>query len=124
MARVRTRDTAPELAVRRQLRGLGLTGYRLHRKDLPGKPDIAFISRKKAIFIHGCFWHGHDCKDGQRQPKTSRDYWLPKIEGNRRRDEKHIVELAAMDWEVLTVWECELRHPDALAARLAAFLSD
>lgn len=122
MRRIRSKDTSPELAVRKLLRGLGHTGYRVHRKDLPGNPDVAFMGRKKALFIHGCFWHGHDCKEGLRKPKSRRDYWLPKIEGNRRRDEKHLAELTAMGWDVLTVWECDLRDTQALDKELREFL--
>lgn len=124
MRRIRSKDTTPELGVRKLLRGLGFTGYRIHRKGLPGKPDVAFIGRKKALMIHGCFWHGHDCKDGVRKPKSRQDYWLPKIEGNRQRDVKHLAELAEMGWSVLTVWECELRDPTALSQKLAAFMTD
>ena len=123
MRRIRSKDTAPELAVRHMLRALGFTGYRLHRKDLPGRPDVAFIGRRKAIVIHGCFWHGHDCKEGLRKPRSNQDYWLPKIERNRQRDAKHLAELTQLGWDVLTVWECELRDLDALAARLAAFMA-
>ncbi len=122
MRAVRSRDTAPELAVRRLLRGLGLTGYRLHRNELPGKPDVVFVGRKKAIFIHGCFWHGHDCPRGRRAPATNADYWRNKIERNRQRDSQHLSELASMGWDVLTVWECELRDLNKLTASLRAFL--
>lgn len=124
MRRIRSKDTSPELVVRKLLRGLGFTGYRIHRKDLAGKPDVAFIGRKKAVMIHGCFWHGHNCKEGLRKPKSRLDYWLPKIEGNRWRDEKHRAELSAMGWSVLTVWECELADPAMVAEKLAAFLKE
>lgn len=124
MRRIRSKDTSPELAVRKLLRGLGFTGYRVHRKDLPGKPDVAFVGRKKAVMIHGCFWHGHDCKEGLRKPKSRLDYWLPKIEGNRHRDEKHLAELTGMGWSVLTVWECEMGDPVMLADKLEAFLAE
>lgn len=122
MRRIRSKNTGPELAVRKLVRDLGFTGYRIHRKDLPGKPDIVFIWRKKAIFIHGCFWHGHRCKEGLREPKSNRDYWLPKIERNRQRDLLHLAELERLGWSVLTVWECDLREPRVLSAKLAAFL--
>jgi DNA mismatch endonuclease (patch repair protein) len=124
MRRIRSKNTAPELAVRQLLRGLGFTGYRIHRKELPGKPDVAFIGRKKAILIHGCFWHGHDCKEGRREPKSNRSYWLPKIERNRQRDAQHLAELVRLGWSVLTVWECELRDTTALSLRLAAFIAN
>ena len=121
MRAIRATDTGPELAVRRALREAGFTGYRLHRKDLPGTPDIAFLCRKKAIFVHGCFWHGHDCAEGLRRPRSRQDYWLPKIYGNQVRDARHVASLAAQGWSVLTVWECEVSQP-ALASRLAAFM--
>lgn len=122
MRRIRSKDTGPELAARRTLRALGFTGYRIHRKDLPGKPDITFIGRKKAVLIHGCFWHGHDCNIGMRKPKSNQDYWLPKIERNRKRDAIHLVELRRMGWSVLTVWECETKNTDALAEKLREFM--
>lgn len=123
MRRIRSKDTAPELQVRALLRYLGFTGYRIHRRELPGKPDIAFISLRKAILIHGCFWHGHDCKEGARKPKSNVGYWLPKIEGNRKRDAEHLAELHRTGWQVLTVWECDLPERELLAARLTGFLS-
>jgi DNA mismatch endonuclease (patch repair protein) len=124
MRRIRSKNTSPELAVRQLLRGLGFTGYRIHRKELPGKPDVVFIGRKKAIMIHGCFWHGHDCKEGRREPKSNRGYWLPKIERNRERDAQHLAELVRLGWSVLTVWECELRDTMTLSLKLAAFMEN
>ena len=123
MRAVKGRDTTPELLVRRLLRGIA-RGYRLCRPDLPGKPDVAYIGRKKAIFVHGCFWHGHDCKRGARMPKQNADYWQTKIAGNRARDEKHRAQYAEMGWRVLTIWECETRDEAALAARLRAFVCE
>lgn len=122
MARVKSRDTAPELLVRRMLTDLGYR-YRLHRSDLPGKPDIAFIGRRKAIFVHGCFWHGHDCKRGARVPKTNREYWTAKIARNRARDADSAARLMAMGWVVLALYECEMRDGDTLRERLSAFLA-
>lgn len=124
MRRIRSKDTAPEIADRQLVRTLGFTGYRLHRKDLPGKPDIAFIGRRKAIFVHGCFWHGHDCKEGARQPKSNAGYWLTKIAGNARRDAAHVADLEAKGWSVLIVWDCELRSLPEVTQRLGSFLSD
>ena len=124
MRLIRGKNTGPEMAVRRLLREMGLKGYRLHRKDLPGKPDVVFVGKRKAILIHGCFWHGHDCKAGLREPKSNRDYWLPKIERTRQRDTAHLAELEQLGWSVLTVWECELRNSAALAAKLGAFMGD
>jgi len=123
MRAVKARDTTPELLVRKLLRAFA-PHYRLHRRDLPGVPDIAYIGAKKAIFVHGCFWHGHDCKRGAREPKTNADYWRGKIARNRARDEKHLAQYAALGWNVLTVWECETRDAASLTERLRAFLSD
>ena len=120
MRAVKTRDTGPELIVRRLLHSLGYR-YRLHRKDLPGKPDVAFLSRRKAIFVHGCFWHGHGCSKG-RLPKSRLDYWKPKLNGNRERDGRKEEELRAMRWRVLVIWQCETADLDALALRLQDFL--
>lgn len=122
MRAIRSKNTRPELLVRKLLRDAGLTGYRLHRKDLPGRPDIAFIGRRRAIFVHGCFWHGHECREGQRGAKTRTEYWSPKIAGNRARDERHLQALRDAGWEVLVVWECDLPDP-ALSARLASFVT-
>jgi DNA mismatch endonuclease, patch repair protein len=121
MARVRSQDTTPERVVRRLLTEFGYR-YRLHRSDLPGKPDIAFIGRRKAIFVHGCFWHGHDCVRGAREPKTNSDYWRAKIAGNRARDIASREALEAMGWRVLPIWECQLRDRSKLSHRLAEFL--
>ncbi len=119
MRRVKGRDTAPELKVRRILWRLGAR-YRLHRKDLPGKPDIVLPSRKLAIFVHGCFWHGHDCARGSRVPKANRDYWLGKVGRNRARDIETRARLEAMGWRVLVMWECSLK----VEARLESVLKE
>ena len=121
MRQVKGRDTGPELAVRKRLTALGLR-YRLHRKDLPGSPDIVLPGRRIALFVHGCFWHGHDCKRGARAPKANADYWQAKIGRNRERDRRNEAALTALGWRVITVWECELKAPDELEARLAASL--
>jgi DNA mismatch endonuclease (patch repair protein) len=123
MRRVRAKDTKPERLVRRILTDLGYR-YRLHRSDLPGKPDIAFVSRKKAIFVHGCFWHGHDCKRGARVPRANRDYWVAKIGRNRERDAANARRLAEMGWRSLALFECELKDADGVSVRLALFLRD
>lgn len=122
MRAVKGRDTSPEMIVRRLLHHLGYR-YRLHRPDLPGKPDLAFPSRRKAIFVHGCFWHGHDCARGARAPKTNQDYWTAKIARNKARDADTIGRLRDLGWSALTVWECELKDRDVLADRLRSFLS-
>ena len=119
MRRVKSRDTTPERVVRRLLTGLGVR-YRLHRADLPGKPDIVMPGRRLALQIHGCFWHGHDCARGARVPKANRDYWLAKVGRNRARDADTIARLQALGWRVETLWECEMKDELALKARLAA----
>ena len=121
MAQVKSKDTKPELAVRRLLHGLGYR-YRLHRKDLPGRPDLAFPSRRKAMFVNGCFWHGHaDCEKA-RLPSSNRDYWLTKLKRNEERDERNLVLLKEDGWATMVVWECELADLDAVARKLIAFL--
>jgi DNA mismatch endonuclease (patch repair protein) len=117
MRAVKSRDTSPERAVRAMLRTIA-PGYRLHRADLPGKPDIAYGRLRLAIFVHGCFWHGHACPRGARMPKTNAEYWRAKIARNRARDEKTLVALSAMGWRAAVVYECELKTPEKLAARL------
>jgi DNA mismatch endonuclease (patch repair protein) len=121
MRAIRARDTKPELKVRQALRAAGYAGYRLHRRDLPGRPDIVFPGRRKLIFVHGCFWHGHECKEGVRRPKSRADYWLPKISGNQERDVRNREILRASGWDVMTVWECETADP-RLQQRLGEFL--
>ena len=120
MRAVKGRDTGPERAVRAVLRRFA-PGYRLDRRDLPGRPDIAYLGRKTAIFVHGCFWHGHDCARGARAPKANAAYWAQKIARNRARDAAAGAALAALGWRVLTLWECELKRDD-LEARLRAFV--
>lgn len=122
MRSVRTSNTGPEWVVRRLLHSHGYR-YRLHRKSLPGKPDIVFPSRRKAIFVHGCFWHGHGCAKG-RPPKSRLDYWSPKLEANFARDARNLEELRALGWETLTVWQCETKDPQPLLERLRDFLGD
>ena len=121
MRRVKGRDTTPELKVRRALTALGVR-YRLNRKDLPGSPDIVMAGRRLAIFVHGCFWHGHDCARGSRVPKANRDYWLAKVARNKSRDAAADAALTAKGWRVETIWECDLRDKPALTARLEALL--
>jgi len=117
MRQVKGKNTKPEMQVRRLLTRMGLR-YRLHRQDLPGKPDIVMPSRKLAIFVHGCFWHGHDCARGARVPKANRDYWLGKVARNRTRDVDHTAALEAQGWRVLTVWECALKDEAKLEAEI------
>jgi len=122
MRRVKGRDTGPEMTVRRLLTALGAR-YRLHRKDLPGKPDIVLPGRRLAIFVHGCFWHGHDCARGARVPKANRDYWLGKVARNRERDIASRAALEAAGWRVEVIWECDLKDEAALTARLSGLLA-
>jgi len=120
MQAVKGKNTAPEIAVRSLLHRLGYR-FRLHRKDLPGTPDIVFPGRHAVIFVHGCFWHGHGCLIG-RLPKSKLDYWEVKIEANRERDARQHAALGAACWRVLTVWQCELRDLAALEKKLGTFL--
>lgn len=122
MRRVKSKNTSPELLVRELLRRMGHRGYRLHRTDIPGNPDIVWVSRKLAIFINGCFWHGHDCARGAREPKTRVEYWRKKIARTKQRDLDHIENLTTQDWKVLTLWECELRDETGLTNKLCQFL--
>jgi DNA mismatch endonuclease (patch repair protein) len=121
---VRSKDAGPELLVRQLLRGIGYPGYRVHRKELPGHPDISFMGRKKALFVHGCFWHGHACRHGSSRPKSNQFYWHAKIERNMARDKANEVKLSQLGWSVLTVWECELRFREEASKKLAAFMAD
>lgn len=121
MRAVKSRDTSPELTVRKLLYSIA-PSYRLHRSDLPGKPDIAYVGRQKAIFVHGCFWHGHDCPRGARIPKNNRDYWVAKIARNRARDQKAQADLQDFGWKTFVIWECQLKQPQRVAQRLRRFL--
>jgi len=107
MARIRGRDTKPEMVLRRALHARGFR-YRLHAKELPGRPDLVFPRYKAAVFIHGCFWHGHNC-ELFRLPGTRTDFWRDKIAGNETRDSKALAALAASGWRTLVVWECSMR---------------
>ncbi len=121
MRAVKGRSTTPERAVRRLIWSLG-GRYRLNRADLPGKPDIVLAGRRLAIFVHGCFWHGHDSARGARVPKANRDYWTGKIGRNRARDAAARAALEAGGWRVETIRECELKDADALRGRVAGWL--
>lgn len=120
MAGVRSKNTSPEMAVRRWLFARGYR-YRLHRKTLPGCPDIVLARHKAAIFVHGCFWHGHGCAKG-RLPKSRLEFWSPKIERNRSRDRDAVEALAVQGWRVLTIWQCETADSDKIAESLITFL--
>lgn len=121
MGRVHSKDTTAELKVRSLTHGLGYR-YRLHRKDLPGKPDMVFPSRKKVIFVHGCFWHGHTCARGKRTPKSNSLYWIEKIRKNIDRDTKNQAQLVSLGWNVLVVWECEIIDLHKLADKIYKYL--
>ncbi len=123
MSLVKGKNTRPELTVRRLLHAMGFR-FRLHRSDLPGKPDIVLPMYRAAIFVHGCFWHRHQDKNCKlaRLPKSRLNFWTPKLEGNRLRDEENQQKLAAAGWRTLVVWECQLNDIDALTKRLAKFL--
>jgi DNA mismatch endonuclease, patch repair protein len=122
MARIRGTATRPELLVRQAVRALGV-GYRLNRRDLPGTPDLAFIGRRKAIFVHGCFWHQHGCALTGKVPQKRASYWGPKLKRNVDRDQEAQRRLAVLGYSVLTVWECEINSPN-LPARLVTFLTE
>jgi DNA mismatch endonuclease, patch repair protein len=124
MRAVRSADTGPERIVRAAARAAGYARrYRLNARHLPGKPDLAFPALGKVVFVHGCFWHGHGCKRGARQPKTNRAYWRAKIAGNRARDAAALRALKAGGWGVLVVWECETRDAGTQSAKLARKLT-
>jgi DNA mismatch endonuclease, patch repair protein len=123
MRRIRKVDTRPEIVVRRIAHALGLR-FRLHRRDLPGTPDIVFPRHRKVVQVHGCFWHQHEGCRLARQPKSRLDYWLPKLARNAARDRAAAERLAALGWKALTIWECETREPDLVRRRLATFMLD
>ena len=123
MGKVRGKDTVPEMLVRRAAHALGYR-YRLHRKDLPGRPDLVFPSRRKVLFVHGCFWHRHpepSCKLA-RLPKSRVDFWRAKLEGNRERDLRNQAALRELGWDVLVIWECELGDQEGLNNRIRDYL--
>jgi DNA mismatch endonuclease (patch repair protein) len=122
MSSVRTRDTAAEVGVRRILHAEGFR-FRLHRQDLPGKPDIALPKHKVIVLVHGCFWHAHNCRRGA-LPSSNIEFWSRKRAANVERDQRQIKELGALGWRVLVVWECELKARDLLAKRMRRFLAD
>jgi DNA mismatch endonuclease (patch repair protein) len=121
MRAVRSKDTSAEMRVRRATHSLGYR-YALHRKDLPGKPDLVFVSRRKIVFVHGCFWHLHKCRHGTIAPVSNTNYWRIKRERNKERDKEHVRSLRAADWKVLVVWECWTRDKAGLRKRLSNFL--
>ena len=122
MRRIRSSDTAPELLVRRLVYAAGYR-YRLHGKNLPGKPDLVFAARQRVVFVHGCYWHSHGCKLTH-TPRTNTAYWSPKLAGNKARDSRNIESLTSLGWSVLVIWECEVKHSDRVLRRVRNFLED
>jgi DNA mismatch endonuclease (patch repair protein) len=121
MSRIRSKDTKPEMVVRRLVHGMGYR-YRLHAKDLPGKPDLVLRSRKKVIFVHGCFWHGHaGCREG-RTPSSRAGYWAPKLARNVERDRQNLSQLRRLGWKALVLWECQLGSRAEIERRVKMFL--
>jgi len=121
MSRIRDKNTKPELAVRKTCHGLGFR-FRLHRNDLPGRPDLAFPRSKTALFVHGCFWHSHDCRWGLVAPKTNSDFWAEKRRQTVERDKRNICDLYDRGWRSCVIWECETRDQDLLTERLLQML--
>jgi DNA mismatch endonuclease (patch repair protein) len=121
MRRVRCKDTRPEMAVRSLVHRLGFR-YSLHYAGLPGNPDLAFPCRNKVIFVHGCFWHGHACRSGRNRPSSNQAYWIPKLDRNKARDRTNRRRLRALGWEVLTIWECQIKDAPKLQNKLVRFL--
>ena len=121
MAQIKSKGMKPEMQVRRLLHGMGYR-YRLHRTDLPGRPDLVFPARRKVVFVNGCFWHFHSDCPSVRIPASNREYWVEKLERNRARDERNLDLLEEIGWAVMTVWECQLRDMASTSERLVAFL--
>lgn len=122
MRKIRSKGMKPEMAVRKLAHSLGYR-YRLHKKEMPGKPDLVFASRKKVIFVNGCFWHQHDSKSCKitRVPKSNLDFWRPKLERTKQRDQEHLQKLRELGWKAMVVWECEIKST-SLVKKLIAFL--
>jgi DNA mismatch endonuclease (patch repair protein) len=120
MSRVKQKNTSPEMALRRALHALGYR-YRLHSRDLPGSPDLVFPARRKVIFVHGCFWHGHGCRWGK-LPKSRLEYWQNKIATNQERDRVQLTQIRQAGWESMVVWQCEIKDLAEVSARVLAFL--
>ncbi len=122
MAKIKSKNTKPELLLRKGLHALGFR-YRLHDAKLPGKPDLVFPSRKKVVFVNGCFWHGHDCPVGARLPKTNTEFWIEKRERNQARDQRQIALLNVLGWECLVVWECAIKASPGVPTEVTKYLA-
>jgi DNA mismatch endonuclease (patch repair protein) len=123
MSKIRSKDTKPELLLRRALHAAGYR-YRLHERRLPGKPDLVFAGRRKVVFVNGCFWHGHQCPAGERLPKSNTEFWADKRRRNQERDERTLRQLEALGWKTLVVWECEVNAGQKLIEEVKAFLGE
>jgi DNA mismatch endonuclease (patch repair protein) len=123
MSRIRDKGSAPEMKIRRLIHGMGFR-YRLHVKELPGKPDLVFPSRRAVIFMHGCFWHRHEECKLARLPKSKLDFWKPKLEANKERDLLHQRQLRDLGWRVLVVWECEMIYTERISTIVRNFLCE
>ena len=121
MSRIRNKNTKPELIVRSVVHSMGYR-YSLHRKDLPGKPDLVLVKHRKVIFVHGCFWHMHTCRYGKVKPETNAKFWQSKREGNVTRDKRNLRKLRREGWKVLIIWECQTRNTKKLINNLKKFL--
>ncbi len=121
MSLIKAKNTRPEMLIRRLVHGAGYR-YRLHGKKLPGKPDLVFASRRKVIFVHGCFWHLHENCALSRMPKSNQNFWIGKLEGNKARDQNEYMRLREEGWDVMVIWECELKDLEAVRLRIARFL--
>lgn len=123
MRAVRTKNSGPEMVVRRLIHALGYR-YTLHAKKLPGSPDLVFPARRKVVFVHGCFWHGHARCSKARLPRSRTTYWGAKVETNKRRDRRNLDDLAALGWNVLVLWQCQLKDAEQLTATITEFLDN
>lgn len=123
MRKIRSKNMKPEMAVRKLVHSLGYR-YRLHGKGLPGKPDLVFATRKKVIFVNGCFWHQHTADSCliSRIPKSNQDFWLPKLQRTQQRDKEHLKNLKASGWDVLVIWECQIKDLSAVKKKIIKFL--
>lgn len=121
MSKIKAKNTKPEIFIRKFLFSLGFR-YRVNYSGLPGKPDIVFPKRKKVIFIHGCFWHRHNCLSGEKKPRTNKDYWIPKLERNKERDIEIEKKLIGDGWKLIVIWECEIKKTETVH-RILDFLN-